>query len=232
MSGISRIQKGREDFRRPQETREVGKEIWLKDGEQMFLTSIATGEENDTFLDEIYLYTFRVGNRFTNVLKDERVDTSGVPETDASGNPVRPSHKFAFWAYVHNIIHVEKRNDDWEEIEGPAGKKMFKETVNDFRIIPLTFGRGDYIWNQLVDIYSDWGSLNKGVMRIKRTGSGMLDTSYTLAATPKDDEIPEEKRAEITELPQIKDYYFERYGNFNAPESESPVSSEDDDELF
>lgn len=232
MSGISRIQKGREDFKRPQETREVGKEIWLKDGEQMFLTSIATGEENDTFLDEIYLYTFRVGNRFTNVLKDERVDTSGVPETDASGNPVRPSHKFAFWAYVYDIIHVDKRNDDWEEIEGPAGRKMFKESVNDFRIIPLTFGRGDYIWNQLVDIYSDWGSLNKGVMRIKRTGSGMLDTSYNLAATPKNDEIPEERGAEISDLPQIKEYYFERYGNFNAPESDTPSSSEDDDELF
>ena len=94
MSGISRIQKSREDFK---DTRngglprsERGKEIWLKDGDQIFLNSIATGADDDILLDELYLYTFRNGNRWANVLKDERVDTSNVPED------VRPSHKFAF----------------------------------------------------------------------------------------------------------------------------------------
>ena len=229
MSGISRIQKLREDFK---DTRngglpraERGKEVWLKDGDQIFLSSVATGDENDNLLDELYLYTFRDGNRWTNVLKDDRVDSSGVPED------VRPSHKFAFWAYVHNIIHMEKRNDDWESIEGPGGRKMFKEIINDFRIVSLSFGRGDYVWNQLVDVYSDWGGLNKGVMKIKRTGTGAYDTSYSIQATPKKDEIPEDKQKEFGDLEPIKDYFFERYGEAVIAEQESS-SSNDENTLF
>ena len=226
MSGISRIQSNRDDSRRPaQEDRVATREVWLKDGDQVFLSSIATGDENDTFLDELYLYTFRLGNRWTNVLRDERVDTSGVPED------TRPSHKFAFWAYIHNIIHMEKRNDDWESIEGPGGKRMYKEIINDFRIVSLSFGRGDYVWNQLVDIYSDWGGLNKGVMKIKRTGTGAYDTSYSIQATPKKDEIPEDKQKEFGDLEPIKDYFFERYGEAVIAEQESS-SSNDENTLF
>tara|TARA_Y100000593_G_C4267820_1_gene315748 strand:+ start:486 stop:1163 length:678 start_codon:yes stop_codon:yes gene_type:complete len=225
MSGISRIQKTREGFRGAREGNSVaGKEIWLKDGDQVFLTSAATGNEEDTLLDEIYMYTFRNGTGWANVLKDDRVDTSGVPED------VRPSHKFVFWAYVYNIIHTEKRNDEWEEIEGPAGKRMYRETINDFRIIPLSFGRGDYIWNMLVDIYSDWNGLNNGVMKIKRSGTGAYDTSYQITATPKKDEIPNDKITEIGSLPPVKDYYFERYGN--AVVAEEGSSQSDDNELF
>ena len=52
MSGISRIQSNRDDSRRPaQEDRVATREVWLKDGDQVFLSSIATGDENDTFLD-------------------------------------------------------------------------------------------------------------------------------------------------------------------------------------
>ena len=224
MSGISRISKGREESRRPMADRSPGREVWLKDGDQVFLTSLATGDENDTMLDEVYLYTFRLGNRWTNVLKDERVDASNVPDD------TRASHKFAFWAYVHNIIHADKRNDEWEEVEGPSGKKLFREDVNDFRIISLGFGRSDYVWNQLVDVYSDWGALSKGVLRIKRTGAGAYDTSYQITATPKKDEIPEDKNKEVEELPVIKDYFLERYGN--APVAEAGESSSDSDDLF
>ena len=229
MRGINRIQQLREDFK---DTRngglpraERGKEVWLKDGDQIFLSSVATGDENDNLLDELYLYTFRNGNRWTNVLKDDRVDLSGVPED------VSPSHKFAFWAYIHNIIHMEKRNDDWESIEGPGGKRMYKEIINDFRIVSLSFGRGDYVWNQLVDIYSDWGGLNKGVMKIKRTGTGAYDTSYSIQATPKKDEIPEDKQKEFGDLEPIKDYFFERYGEAVIAEQESS-SSNDENTLF
>jgi len=238
MSGISRIQKSREDYRKgpDQPERVASRELWLKDGDQVFLTSVATGDENDTFLDELYLYTFRIGNRWTNVLRDERVDTSAVPED------TRPSHKFAFWSYVYNVIHAEKKNPDWEEVEGPSGKKAFRETVNDFKIISLGFGRGDYIWNQLVDVYSDWGALNKGVMRIKRTGSGAYDTSYAIGATPKKDEIPEDRTSDIKELSSIREYFFERYGGaenvsvegmLNKQVNEKASSTEEEDvDLF
>ena len=153
------------------------------------------------------MYTYRVNDRWTNKLSDESVDTSDVPDN------VRPSHKFAFWAYVHEILHPERRNEDWMEIAGPSGRKLLKEEVNDFRVIALTFGRSNYIWNQMVDIYNDWGALNKGVMRVKRTGTGMYDTSYTLAATARDVEMPSEKLGEVDGLPTIKEYFKERYGD-------------------
>ena len=42
MSGIARIAKGREDARRPLPERAPGREVWLKDGDQLFMTSVAT----------------------------------------------------------------------------------------------------------------------------------------------------------------------------------------------
>ena len=208
MSGINRIATQREQSRNPVSDRAMSREVWFKDGDQAFMSPVATGDENDNKLDEIYMYTFRNSeSRWTNRLIDDSVDNSDVPSN------MRPAHKFAFWAYVHEIVHPEKRNDAWEEIAGPGGRKVFKETVEDFRIIALTFGRSDYIWNQLVDIYNDWGSLNKGVMRVKRTGTGMYDTSYTLAATARSSEIPDDRLDDISELPPIRAYFLERYGS-------------------
>ena len=188
---------------------------------------MATGEEEDKFLDEVYLYTFNTGSKWVNILDDPSVDASDVPAN------TRPSHKFAFWAYVHEIIHGEKRNDDWETVNGPGGRKMFKETVEDFRIISLSFGRSDYIWNQLVDVYNDWNGLNKGVMRIKRTGTGMFDTSYQIAGTARKGEIPEDMKTQAAELPSIKEYFMARYGN-QAPSTNGAVPLDDTktDDLF
>ena len=209
MSGISMIQTKRENRYQggQDDNRMPGREIFFKDGDQAFLSPIATGDEGDTNLDEIYLYTYRDGNRWMNILDDSEVDTSMVPAD------TRASHKFAFWAYVHDVVHTEARNDEWEPVSGPGGRKMFKETVNDFRVVCLTFGRSDYIWNQLVDVYNDWGGLDKGVVRIKRTGAGMQDTSYAIAATTRKDEIPED--ADDDSLPSIKEYFKSRYGGFS-----------------
>ena len=209
MSGISMIQTKRENRYQggQDDNRMPGREIFFKDGDQAFLSPIATGDEGDTNLDEIYLYTYRDGNRWMNILDDSEVDTSMVPAD------TRASHKFAFWAYVHDVVHTEARNDEWEPVSGPGGRKMFKETVNDFRVVCLTFGRSDYIWNQLVDVYNDWSGLDKGVVRIKRTGAGMQDTSYAIAATTRKDEIPED--ADDDSLPSIKEYFKSRYGGFS-----------------
>ena len=233
MGGISAIQNRVEERSNPQMSQSAGQEVFFKDGDQAFLTPIATGEENDLLLDEVYLYTYRSGNRWINLLKDDDVDASDVPDN------IRASHKFAFWAYVHDIMHTEKRFDDWEEVEGPQGKKMFVQHVNDFRVIPLGFGRSNYIWNQLVDVYNDWGSLNKGVVRVKRTGTGMYDTSYTLTATARNTDVPADKLASIPELTGIKDYYKDRYGQVatTTPSSQGvSLETEEvtllDDDLF
>ena len=225
MSGISRIQAQRDHRTSGAENRTPGREVWFRDGDQAFLSSIATGEEGDNRLDEIYLYTYNANGRWVNLLDDPDVDKSGVPEN------TRSSHKFAFWAYVHEIIHTERRNDDWEVVSGPGGRKQYKEEVNDFRIVCLTFGRSDYLWNQLVDVYNDWGSLTKGVLRIKRTGTGMLDTSYNIATTQRELSLPADMLSKQDELPTIKEYYKARYGG--SPELDAPtgvsVGSKEDD---
>ena len=107
MSGISRIQTKRETRYQggQDDNRMPGREIFFKDGDQAFLSPIATGDEGDTNLDELYLYTYKDGNRWMNILDDPDVDTSAVP-ADA-----RSSHKFAFWAYVHEVVHNDARSE-------------------------------------------------------------------------------------------------------------------------
>ena len=73
--------------------------------------------------------------------------------------------------------------------------------------------------------------MNKGVLRIKRTGQGAYDTSYSITASPKTEEIPADKIKEFSELPLIKDYYLERYGNTDIVDIASSTT-DDDDELF
>ena len=230
MSGIGRIQEARETRSQGGSSGVPGREIWFRDGDQAFLSSVATGEEGDTNLDDLYMYTYNSGSRWVNLLDDPDVDKSGIPDN------TRPSHKFSFCAYVHEIIHNERRNDDWEVIQGPGGKKLYKEVINDFRIVSLTFGRSDYIWNQLVDIYNDWNGLNKGVMRIKRTGTGMFDTSYQLAGTARQEEIPSDEEEKIADLPTVKEYFKSRYGGQTtqapAMAGVSTASSDDADDLF
>ena len=52
MSGISRIAQKREAIRNPVE-RSTNQEVWFKDGDQAFLSPVATGNEDDTKLDEL-----------------------------------------------------------------------------------------------------------------------------------------------------------------------------------
>jgi len=214
MSGIMKIQQRRDELKNPKTEETKHTEVWLKDGEQLFCTSVASGADDDKLVDELWMYTFRIGNRFRSLLQDSSVDATGVPED------TRASHRFGLWVYAHYIFHVDKRNDEWEEVETPSGVKMFKEVIDDYRIVQLAFGRGDYVWNQLVEIYGDWGSLNKGVIRVKRNGIG-LDTSYAIMATTKKEKIPAARKAEASDLQTIKEYNLERYGK--------PLTEEDMD---
>ena len=97
MGGIFAIQNRVEERSNPQ-SQSSGQEIFFKDGDQAFLTPVASGEENDKLLDEVYLYTYRSGTRWINLLKDDDTDASEVPDN------VRASHKFAFWSMISCIL--------------------------------------------------------------------------------------------------------------------------------
>ena len=206
MVGISGIQ-NRIDRRTSSETSaELRKELWFKDGDQAFMSIVATGDEDDPKLADYWMYTFNEEGRWNSVLGGTSGPLAPVPEG------TRPSHRFGFWAFVHDVLHTERRVDTWEPVEGPSGRKLYRENVDDFKIVPLAFGRSNYIWNQLVDVYNDWGALNKGVVRVRRTGSGMQDTSYTVVVSPRELDIPSDKIAEIDDLVPVIDYMNERYG--------------------
>ena len=238
MSGIHRIQQLRTNAQKQQmqRTSVPSQEFYFRDGDQAFIAPIATGNEDDKYFDNVEMYTWpKAMGGFNNLLKHDSVDAGDVPED------VNASQKFTFWAYVFEVIHstlTERgREAGWEPIKAPTGKQLYKEDVNAFKIISLSYGRNEYVFNQLYDIYNDWGSLNKGIIRIKRTGTGMQDTSYTIAATTRELKVPEPEN----ELPTIEQYYLERYSEVWAPEGSSngtgdvttkPVTQADIDELF
>jgi len=243
MSGISMIQNNitSKETRSAQSSEANGKEVWLKDGDQVFMKSMATGEEGDIHMEEFYVYEFQAGidKGWTSVLVENGEPVSPVPSEAMvyeDGRKKAPRHKFALWGYVTEILHTEQRVDSWEEITSPSGSKMYKETVNDFKVLTLSFGAQNSNWNQFVDIYEDNNALDKNVMRVRRRGSS-LDTTYTITSTSGALQLPEDKQAELKNLTPIKEYLSQRYGAVDTTSSDNVPSDavsvdDDDDSLF
>jgi|TARA_R100000479_G_scaffold5144_1_gene2373 hypothetical protein len=243
MSGISMIQnniQSREN-RSSQSNESTGREVWLKDGDQVFMKTIATGEEGDIHLDDFHVYEFQQGieKSWTSVLVENGEPVASVPSEAMvyeDGRRRAPRHKFAMWVYVTEILHTEQRVDSWEEVTSPSGSKLYKETVNDFKVMTLSFGAQNANWNQFVDIYEDNGTLDKSVIRVKRRGSA-LDTTYTITSTSGTMELPDDKQAEVKNLTPIKEYLHQRYGADDTASSDDVPSDavsidDDDDSLF
>ena len=220
MSGIARIQSRIQERLLTQNV--DSKEYFFRDGDQVFLSAAGDGKEGAPFISEISMITWREGNRFRNVLvtEDDSVDEMrealGIPEDS------RVQKKFAMWTYIYEALHVEKRVESWTALEGPSGKTLYKEELNDFRIMSLPFGRGGYLWNQLVDIFEEWGNLNKGVIRIKRNGTGM-ETTYNIAVSTRELTNPNK---DTSELVSIEEYFKNRYSaNIGTDSSEKKSDS-------
>jgi|TARA_R100000458_G_C8230099_1_gene212050 hypothetical protein len=237
MSGIARIQARIEERNTLAQSNLDSKEFWIRDGDQIFFSSVGDGKEGDPYVSEITLVTYRDGNRWTNVYLKDKSTFEEVARALNIPEDTRPSNRFALWAYVYDALHVEKKSDDWEAIEGPNGKTLYKQEVNDYKIIALPFGRGGYLWSQLVDIFEDWGTLNKGVIRVKRHGKG-LDTTYSLAATSR---TKKEGDMDTSDLVSIEDYYSNRYGPDkqlnpqvfgNSKDQTTPKKSDENLDLF
>ena len=237
MSGIARIQARIEERTQLSQSNLDTREMWLRDGDQIFFSSVGDGKEGDPFVSEITLVIYRDGNRWSTVYLKDRSNFEEVSKTLNFPEDTRPSNKFALWAYVYDALHVEKKSEDWESIEGPNGKILYREQVEDFRIITLPFGRGGYLWTQLVDIFEDWGTLNKGVIRVKRHGQG-LDTTYSLSTTSR---TKKEGDMDTSDLVSIEDYYSNRYAPDkqlnpqvfgNSKDQTNAKKSEDNTDLF
>ena len=108
---------------------------------------------------------------------------------------------------------------------------MYRESVNDFKVLTLSFGARNTNFYQFSDIYDENGSLNKNIIRIKRRGSN-LDTTYTITTTKEVIDIPENKASEIKNLTPMSEYVEQRYGKSTSDTSvpDNAVSTEDDDD--
>ena len=243
MSGIGMIQNTiqSKESRTPNGSESSGKEVWLKDGDQVFMKSIATGEEGEIHMEDFHIYEFQQGmdKSWTSVLVKSGEPAAPVPSEAMvyeDGRRRAPRHKFALWVYVTDIMHAEQRVDSWEAVTSPSGSKLYKETVNDFKVLTLSFGAQNSNWNQFVDIFEDNGSLDKSVLRVKRRGSA-LDTTYTITSTSGTIELPDNKQAEVQNLTPIKEYLDQRYGATDTASSDDTPSDavsvdDDDDSLF
>ena len=211
MAGIAKItQKHKEDNK---SNFGGGKDLFLRDGDQAIVAIVASGEENDHLLDDYFQHTVNStdvttgANRFNSVVCGKT--TGKYCDLCAKGQPSR--RRFAVWMYVYFVYHTEKKRDDWKEVQHPAGGKLFKEDVNDFRVFSQGFGSRDYLWNQLVDIHFENEGLNKKKVRVKRTGAGRDDTSYSIQVfqnAPVD--LSKDILVKIKNLPSVLDYITQK----------------------
>ncbi len=241
MSGIKNIANRREQEKSAQSS--GGLELWLKDGDQASVALVATGEEDDNKLGDVYTHTIQsigdAGRRNFNTIVCGRTFDEDCDEC-VNG---KSQHQFAVWAYVYSIAHAknESKNAEWEVTENRMGDTIYKETVEDYRIFRRGFGRGDSLWEQVVGIYNDVGALNKNVIRISRKGTTMQDTSYTIAATSTKVKLPDSAVEAGKELLGIVDFYRQKAkvqvaeAKPSTPDAESDLSNDEsgtDDTIF
>ena len=208
MAGISRINTRRAEEKANRPAFNTS-ELWLRDGDVSYVAIVPDGSEEDQRLDDFFVHTEQFtrndgGRGFRNIYCPKTDDNEAECGLCASQNA--PGHRFGFWCYVFYTLHSEKRMDDWTEVADAAGAKKFKEEVADFRVFSRGFGRQDYLWNYLVDIHAEVGSLSKNVTRIRRTGATMKNTSYLIAATPNEAKLTSAAEDVAKSLPGVREY--------------------------
>ena len=126
MGGISMISQRRKQMSAPATVTNNQSELWFKDGDQALIKSVATGHPDDTAMTYIKVYQYRDGNTFKTVLdsiyngeKDDYVTPEGLV-VDGIPEGVSSKHQFAFWAYIDEVFHSEKRVESWEVITGKS----------------------------------------------------------------------------------------------------------------
>ncbi len=107
--------------------------------------------------------------------------------------------RFSIWIWVEHILHLGDNPDPegtaWEQMRlAPEGNKkgriMFKETVDEPMLIWMAYGK-EWVWfSQFDAALNKYGTLEGRLFELKRVGSQMTDTDYTLtmikkAALPK-----------------------------------------------
>ena len=203
-----------------------GSELWLYDGDIATVSIVPSGDPEDYRIQDFSTYRATGMGRngaYTYDAMAEGESEEGkykAAEVD-SGTQLRT--KFGVWLYVENVMRnpanfptlSKNFGDDavasWETVQSPSGKGFMQQPAGNFQMWSQGFGRSKYLWNQIVDIYDEDGALNKHKVRIRRTGSGRDDTSYSIKTIADEAQVPSEAQGQSADsLVRPVDFFLQK----------------------
>ena len=203
-----------------------GSELWLYDGDIATVSIVPSGDPEDYRIQDFSTYRATgMGRNGAYTYDAMAIGQSAEGDYKAaevdSGTQLRT--KFGVWLYVENVMRNPSNSatlsknfgDDavasWETIQSPSGKAFLQQPAGNFQMWSQGFGRSKYLWNQIVDIYDEDGALNKHKVRIRRTGSGRDDTSYSIKTIAEDAQIPSEAQGQSADsLVRPVDFFLQK----------------------
>ena len=163
--------------------------VRLKSGDRVRFHFLSTGEDDFFGGGRFHMFPQKTqgGKTWTKEVLCVRTFTDGEEECshcdeghDDMGN------RFAVWVYVHFVLHLGDNpnqgegEEPWQQVT--MGKRvMFKETIDQPLMIWMPYGRGFVWFGQFREAVVKYGTLQGRLFEMKRVGSGMQDTDYTLA---------------------------------------------------
>ena len=202
--------------------------LTLGNGDQAFVTIVHDGkDEEDLRLDAFHRHVFEVDNKYSYPMCERNHDDP----CDWCANKVQRQRRFGMWVYVHFVDHDHQNdNGDWKPVKKDM-QSAFREDIKEFRMCVLPFGKNGIVWEQLSDILTDKGVLNKNIVRIRRVGE-KLETNYLIRTTDTAGKVFSDEptlEEECVALPGVVEYLsgLSRSRNTSNTESTSDNGEEE-----
>ena len=200
--------------------------LFTKNNDIVYFTPVASSFYEKEYIEELEMYF--LDGRYR--LKQE-------------GEDVQARKRLAMWAYVYFVYHENRDNEEWVEKELDSKKKMFKENVEQFKIIEFPYGRWDretrvYANRQKFDSACEYNrGLNKSIIKLRKYPDGQY-TNYSISGLANEDnaqqvatDVIESKKDEIQNLQPLLDNYLGKNED-KKQEDDVPPSEDETFELF
>ena len=169
--------------------------VRLKSGDRVRFHFLSTGEDDFFGGGRFHLFPQKTqaGKTWTKEILCVRALTDGEDEcSHCDEGHDDMANRFAVWVYAHFVLHLGDNpnqgegEEPWKQVK--MGKRvMFMETIDLPLMIWMPYGRG-FIWfGQFREAVVKYGTLLGRLFELKRVGSGMQDTDYTLAVIKEED---------------------------------------------
>ncbi len=169
--------------------------VRLKSGDRLRFHFLSTGEDDFFGGGRFHMIQMQAqsGKVWTKEILCLRLFTDGEETCslceeghDDMGN------RFAVWVYAHFVVHLgdnpnqEEGQEPWQQIK--VGQRiMFKEEINEPLMIWMAYGKARVWFGPFREAVVKYGTLLGRRFELKRVGSGMSDTNYSLAVVKEED---------------------------------------------